>query len=148
MPRGFRVCWKLASYLLLLAAAGHSLGHYVSYVDESRFSLSRRALVTAMKASAAGGPMHPSTWTMLQMFSLTFSLFLAFAGLMNLLLLHADLPPHRLKKLAAFNAIFWAITFLLFLLIHPVIQPIVISAVVALLFSGAYWSLRAQGRQA
>jgi len=148
MPRAFRICWKLASYLLLLSAAGHTLGHYVAYVDESRFSLTRRALVTAMKASAAGGPMHPSTWTMLQMFSLSFSLFLAFAGLANLVLLHAEPPPYIIRRMAVFNLLFWGIAFLLFLLVHPVIQPIVISGFVALLYGGALWSLRAQGRSA
>lgn len=146
MPKMFRVCWRAASYLLLLGAVGHSIGHYVSYVDESRFSLARRALVAAMKAYTSNERMGTSTWTMLQMFSLSFGLFLAFAGLVNLIFLRADPPPHMLKRMTVFNLIFWGISFFLFLLVHPVIQPIVISGVVSLLFALALWSLRAQAR--
>jgi len=146
MPKLFRICWKLASYLLLLGAAGHSVGHYLAYEDESRFSLARRALVAAMKSSASGGPTHPSTWTMLQMFSLAFGLFLAFAGLANLVLLRAGPPLQILKRMTVFNLIFWGMAFLLFLLVHPVLQPIVISGAVALLFGLALWSVRGEVR--
>lgn len=146
MPKLFKICWNLASYILLLGAVGHSVGHSVAYEDESRFSLARRAMVAAMKASASGGPTHPSTWTMLQMFSLSFGLFLAFAGLGNLVLLRADPPPRIMKRMTVFNLIFWGMAFLLFLLVHPVLQPIVISGAVALLFGLALWRVRGEAR--
>lgn len=139
MNKSFRLFYRVASYLLLLSGLGHAFGHYRFYVDRSWFPADRQSVANTMQAYVADSFLHSTMWTLLQMFSLSFSLFLLFAGLVNLLMLGGDLPLEFMKRAARFNLIFWLLSLCLFLVMHRVIQPIVICASVSLMFALAYW---------
>lgn len=139
MNKSFRLFYRLASYLLLVSGLGHAFGHYRFYVDRSWFPADRQSVAKAMQAYVADSGLQSTMWTLLQMFSLSFSLFLFFAGFINLLLLGGELPPEFMKRAARFNLIFWLLALGSFLALHRVIQPIVISFSVSLMFALAYW---------
>lgn len=132
---------KVASYFLIAAGSGHYIGHYVSYEDESQFSVGRLELAKRMQAYISSGPLPVSMWTMLQMFSLSFGLLFILGGLTSLVLIRPDLPLSSAERLMKFNCIFWGTSFAIFL-IHPVIQPLVISAVASLLYGYAWWQVK------
>lgn len=139
MNKHFKLFYRIASYLLLLSGLGHVFGHYRFYVDRSWFPADRQSVANAMEAYVADSFLHTSMWTLLQMFSLSFSLFLLFAGLVNLLLLGGNLPREFMKRAARFNLIFWLVALASYLALHRVIQPIVICSSVSLMFALAYW---------
>ncbi|MBS1787813.1 MAG: hypothetical protein JST85_08830 [Acidobacteria bacterium] len=138
MNKHFRLFYRIASYLLLVSGFGHAVGHYRFYVDRSWFPADRQSVANAMQAYVADSFLHATMWTLLQMFSLSFSLFFLFAGLINLLLLGGELPPEFMKRAARFNLIFWLIALGVFLALHRVIQPIVICSSVSLMFALAW----------
>lgn len=129
---------RLASYFLIVSSAGHFVGHYISYEDESRFSPQRLELARRMQAHVAEGPLPISTWTMLQMFSLSFGLLLFLGGLSSLMLIRNDQSISLVARHLKFNTIFWAVSCIVFLL-HPVIQPLVICTTAALFYGCALW---------
>ena len=136
MNKRFRLWYNLASYFLLLSAITHATGHYLFYLDESGFASDRVALAEAMKGYLADTfILNTSMWTLLKMFSLSFSLLFLFAGLINLLLIRSNLPADAMKRVAKFHLLFWLASLLLFLSLHPAIQPIVICATASSLFA-------------
>jgi len=139
MSKRFKLFYRLASYLLLLSGLGHAFGHYRFYLDRSWFPADRQSVANTMQAYVADNLTGATMWTLLQMFSLSFSLFMLFAGVINLLLLGAELPPEFLKHAALFNLVFWLISLGLFMALHRVIQPVVICSSVSLCFALAYW---------
>ncbi len=82
-----RFFYKIAAWWLLVSAAAHSVGHYLFYMDESRFSPERLDIARQMQALVADPVLDGSLWRMLQAFSLAFGLFLLFAGISSLVLL-------------------------------------------------------------
>lgn len=138
MSKSFKLYYRLASYLLLLSGLGHAFGHYHFYIDRSWFPADRQSVANAMQAYVADGMTGATMWTLLQMFSLSFSLFLFFAGLINLLLLGGDLPREFMRRAALFNLVFWLVSLGLFVILHRVIQPMVICSLVSLCFALAY----------
>lgn len=103
-----KIWFAVGSYFLLLSSVGHLVGHFIFYVNEMSFDAERGSLMNTMKAYVADKMMfQTSMWTLLKMFSLSFSLLFLFAGLMNLLILRSDLPETFLPKVALFNTLFW-----------------------------------------
>jgi hypothetical protein len=138
-----KTLFSIGSYFLLLAVVGHSVGHFLFYISESRFDAERLSLMNTMKAYIADRMLfETSMWTLLKMFSMTFSLLFSFAGLMNLLILKSDLPDEFLQKVALFNAIFWLLSLILFSTLNPAIQPIVICLMATILFGTSYYLSR------
>lgn len=140
MNKSFKTWFGLAAGFLLLSFLGHSLGHYTSYLNESGFDAERMVWVTTMKNySTQKIAIETSAWTMMSMYSLSLALQYLFGGLINFLLLKSEIPPAALRKIAGFNSTFWGITFLLVLVLNPVIQPLIISLTACLLFGMAFW---------
>ncbi|MEN8143901.1 MAG: hypothetical protein ABFS14_03025 [Gemmatimonadota bacterium] len=136
-----RFFYKIAAWWLLVAAAAHSVGHYLFYIDESRFSSDRLDVAKRMQALVADPVLDGSLWRMLQAFSLSFALFLLFAGLASLVLLRGKPGGALLQRMANFNALFWGSAFVLIFLIHPTIQLLIISGVAFVLFALSRLSL-------
>ena len=136
-----RFFYRVAAWWLLVSAAAHSVGHYLFYMDESRFSPERLDLAKQMQSLVADPVLDGSLWRMLQAFSLAFGLFLLFAGISSLVLLRGKPSGSVLQRMANFNAVFWGVAFILIFLLHPVIQPLIISGVTFLLFALARISL-------
>lgn len=133
----------IGAYFLLFTFLAHSIGHYLFYVSESSFDAERVSLMNTMKAYVADKILfQTSMWTLLKMFSLSFSLLFLFAGLLNLLILKSDLPEAFLSKVALFNAVFWLVSLLLFAILNPAIQPIAICLTASLLFGISYYVSR------
>lgn len=137
--RIMKIWFAAGSYFLFLAVLMHASGHFVFYINESGFDSERVSLMNTMKAYIADKMLfQTSMWTLLKMFSMSFSLLFLFAGSMNLLILKGDLPTDFLQKVALFNAIFWFVSFLLFTILNPAIQPISICFIASLLFGISY----------
>lgn len=135
--------FSIGSYFLLLAVLGHSMGHFLFYMYESRFDAERTSLMNTMKAYIADRMFFDtSMWTILKMFSMSFSLLFIFSGLINLLILKSDLPDEFLQKVALFNAVFWFVSLILFSALNPAIQPILICLIAAILFGTSYYLSR------
>lgn len=122
-----KIWFVVGSCFLLLSSAGHLVGHFIFYIRESCFDAERVSLMNTMKAYIADKILfQTSMWTLLKMFSLSFSLLFLFSVLLNLLILKSDLPEAFLAKVALLNTIFWFVSLLLFSALNPAIQPIAI----------------------
>lgn len=138
-----KIIFSIGSYFLLLAFVGHSFGHFLFYIYESRFDAERTSLMNSMKAYIADRMFFDtSMWTLLKMFSMTFSLLFLFAGLMNLMILKSNLPDEFLQRTALFNSVFWFISLVLFSALNPAVQPIVICLITTVLFGTSYYFSR------
>lgn len=136
-----RFFFKIGAWWLLVAAAAHSVGHYLFYIDESRFTPERLEVARRMQELVADPVLDGSLWRMLQVFSLSFGLFLLFAGVSSLVLLRGKPGGALLQRMAHFNAIFWGGAFVLIFLIYPMIEPLIIAGVAIILFGLARVSL-------
>ncbi|MEE9208748.1 MAG: hypothetical protein V3U67_10350 [Gemmatimonadota bacterium] len=136
-----RFFFKIAAWWLLVSAAAHSVQHYLFYIDESRFTAERLEIARRMQALVADPVLDGSLWRMLQAFSLSFGLFLLFAGVSSLVLLRGRPSGALLQRMARFNSVFWGGAFIIVFLVHPVIQPLVIAGAACLLFAASRISL-------
>jgi hypothetical protein len=138
-----RIWFVIGAIFLLFAFLAHSVGHYLFYVNESSFEAERVSLMNTMKVYIADKILfQTSMWTLLKMFSMSFSLLFLFAGSMNLLILKSDLPEPFLSKAALFNAVFWFVSLLLFFILNPAIQPLAICLAASLFFGVSYYLSR------
>lgn len=134
----------MGSCFLLLVVIAHATGHFMFYVNESSFDSERVSLMNTMKHYIADRLLfQTSMWTLLKMFSMTFSLLFLFSGLINFLILKSDVSAEFLQNVALFNSIFWFLAFLLFLILNPAIQPVVICPIASVLFGISYVLSRA-----
>lgn len=125
---------KASSYFSLLAAIGHASGHYVYYIDLAGFSPERLELAKTMMAFVTDPSLNTSMWTLLQMYSLSFSLLWLLFGTFNLLLLRMDPTYTNLKIVLKFDWLFCLVSCILYIMLDPVIQSIVISGACAALY--------------
>lgn len=138
-----KIWFAIGVIFLLFTFLAHSVGHYLFYVNESSFETERVSLMNTMKAYIADKMLfQTSMWTLLKMFSVSFSLLFLFAGLMNLVILKSDLPEAFLSKVALFNAVFWFASLLLFAILNPAIQPLAICLAASLFFGVSYYLSR------
>jgi hypothetical protein len=87
-----------------------------------------------------------SLWTILQMFALELTFFLAFAAAVSLII---SSPAHRKlhRPFAAVGAITFGLSALAFLFIHPQIHALVIAAGAFMLYSAAWLADRSTGEE-
>lgn len=134
---------RFTSGFLIVAGVAHSIGHWLFYVRVSGFDPRRRALHQAMDAYVADELVLRTTmWDLLQMFSLSFSLLLFFAGISGLVLARAHVDPRTFRAMARFNAVFWSAALAGYVLLHPAIQPVVIAGSAAAGYLWVWWRLR------
>lgn len=141
-PNAGRHLFRTASIFAFLCALAHALGHIFFYIDIGSFDSRRRAVYETMTSYEADPVLHGSLWRILQMFSLSFSLFLLLTGVVGFWLLKQDVPPAVLRSLTRLFVVFWLLALGLFCGLHPVIQPITISAALALLYGLSLWLQR------
>lgn len=138
-----KIWFAIGSYFLLLSSIGHLVGHFLFYVNESSFDAERVSLMNTMKAYITDKMLfQTSMWTLLKMFSMSFSLLFLFAGLINLFILKSDLPQKFLQKVAIFNSSFCFVSFLLFAILNPAVQPLTNCLISSMMFGCSYYFSR------
>lgn len=127
--------------LLLLSFVSHSIGHFAFYVNEASFNPERTKLAAAMKSYIADRVFFDtSMWTILKMFSMSFSFLMLFAGVSNLIVLKSEVGNGFFKRISLFNTAFWGGACILYAVFNPAIQPLLICIVIFVLFGFAFLS--------
>lgn len=130
---------------MVLVAAGHTWGYYSAFVTRDMLDDSRRPAYELMKQPMDGGIMNPSFWTVLQMFALQFTFFLAFAAALSLWV--AGSPDHDIHKgFARISTIIFGLASVAFVVVHPQINAAIIAIVATLLFGLAWWRAQSEIR--
>lgn len=138
MLRNPRVWLYAAGGWLIVAGLAHTAAHVWTFVLENGMIGLREFAMNAMKQAQSTDPLRPSLWRTFRMFSISFGLLLLFAGFADVLLAWTKAPPRTLGAFALFGTVFWALAFVPFAFIDPVIQPIMIVAVAVPLHAIAY----------
>jgi len=128
MFRSPRVWLYAAGGWLILAGLTHGGLHVWSFVLERGIDIQQEFAVTAMKQSFSPDPLRPSLWREMRMLSVSFGLFLVFAGFVPVSLAWIDAPGRTVRTIALFGTLFWTVTFGLYAFLDPVLGPLLIAA--------------------
>jgi len=138
MIRSPRFWLTVAGAWLVVTGLAHTAAHVWSFVLENGMGGFREFAMNAMKQARSADPLHPSMWRQFRMFSVSFGLFLLFAGAVDLLL--AFIRPHArvVRAFALLGTLFWTAAFVPFAFVDPVIQPIVVALIAVPLHAIVY----------
>ena len=138
MLRSPRVWLYAAGLWLISAALAHAGFHVWTLVLENGLVGLEEFAMNSMKQAVSTDPLAPSLWRTHRMLSVSFSLFLAFAGSVNVVLAWIDAPRHVIRALTLFSTVFWTLAFVPLAFVDPVIQPVLIAMVAVPLHAIAY----------
>lgn len=145
MSRNPRIWLYAAGFWLISAALAHTAAHVWTLVLENGIVGLEQFAMNAMKQAGSTDPLTPSLWRTHRMLSASFSLFLLFAGGVNVILAWIDAPRQVMRALTLFGTVFWTLAFIPLAFVDPVIQPILIVMVAVPLHAIAYLTAAEEG---
>lgn len=134
MLRNPRVWLHVAGFWLIVCGLAHGYVHVTSILLEGRQDFAARAMQSATSLE----PLHPSLWTRYGAYSVGLALLLIGGGIVDVLLAWMEAPPRILRAIALAGTLFWTVAFAPFAFLHPVLLPIVASAL-AVPLHGIVW---------
>lgn len=129
MLRSPRVWLYVAGAWLIVAGLAHVTVHVWTFVLEHGVGGLQAFAMNAMKQAQSPDPLRPSMWRLFRVFSVSFGLLLFFAGTADILLAAIGAPLRVLKAFTLFATVFWAVAFVPFAFIDPVIQPLTVAVI-------------------
>ena len=119
MLKSYSFYFKLANFLILFHALGHTFGHFTTFADYSGASAELTAVYESMQTGLTPG--GNNIWNLFLMFSITYSLFQLMVGVINLLLVYSkDISRATMKRLTMVNTILWALCLIVIYTSAPV----------------------------
>lgn len=131
--------FKAGSYILIVAAIVHLVGHFWFVYHANAEERHLMELMAAYQKRIAGGSM-PMT-DILHGLNVCYSLFFVFAGILNIVLTNHTADPQLLKKISVVNAYTYTLG-LIISLVYFYWIPVVVFAVVTVCF--AYSAIKAR----
>jgi hypothetical protein len=136
--RNPRLWLQVAGAWLVLAGLAHTVAHVWTFVLENGMVGLREFAMNAMKQARSTDPLEPSLWRLFRSLSVSFSLFLLFAGSANIVIARFGANLATLRAFALFGTVFWTIAFVPYAFVDPVIQPIMVALLAVPLHAVAY----------
>ena len=133
MVTGHRTYLRLGGLWLLLAAAAHLLGHWLTFIRRTLLPPQMEAPVEMLHSSPGGVEL----WTLFNQFSLAFGLFLLLAGTASTIASRRSVPVREAQHWSGFAGTFWVLAFGVFLL-EPLAPLLIISGTAGLLHVAAF----------
>jgi hypothetical protein len=138
MLRSPRVWLYAAGGWLIVVGLAHTALHVWGFVLEHGMVGLREFAMNAMKQAQSLEPLRPSLWRQFRAFSLSFSLLLFFAGMLDVAAAAMRLHASILRRLALFGTVFWTAAFVPFAFLDPIAQALVAVIVAVPLHAIAY----------
>lgn len=140
MVSGHRTYLRVGGAWLLVAAVGHSVGHWLTFVTRRTLDMDHRAPVEQLVSTPAG----EEIWALFNQFSLAFTLFLLLAGTASVIASRRSVPLKEARDWSGFAGAFWVLAFLVFLL-EPVAPGLIIAGAAAIFHVAAFLAARNGG---
>ena len=118
----------MAGAWLILGGLAHFGWHVWTLVYENGMIGLRDFAANAMQQARSPDPLQPSLWRQFRAFSSGFGLLLLFTGAVDWLMASRQTPDTTLKAYAVLATVFWAVAFVPYAFVDPIIQALVITA--------------------
>lgn len=135
MITGHRTYLRVGGLWLLLAAVGHTVGHWLVFTTRRAMDPDQVLAVEELLSSPAG----EEIWALFNQFSLAFTLFLLLSGTASIIASRRSVPHREAFHWSGFAGAFWVLTFVVFLL-EPVAPGLIIAGTAAVLHVAAFLS--------
>ena len=135
MISGHRTYLRVGGSWLLLAAAGHTVGHWLTFATRRTMDEDHRRPVEELISTPAGAEI----WALFNQFSLAFGLFLLLAGTASVIASRKSVPVREARHWSGFAGAFWILALIVFLL-EPAAPGLIIAGDAAFFHIAAFLS--------
>ncbi|UCC24718.1 MAG: hypothetical protein JSU98_13425 [Gemmatimonadales bacterium] len=133
MISGHRTYLRVGGVWLLLAALGHTVGHWLTFVTFRTLDEAHQAPVEDLVSTPAGAEI----WALFNQFSLAFALFLLLSGTASVIASRKSVPVREACHWSGFAGAFWMLAFVVFLL-EPAAPGLIIAGTAAFFHVAAF----------
>jgi hypothetical protein len=133
MRSGHRTYLRVGGIWLLLAAVGHTVGHWLTFATRRTLDEAHQAPVEQLLSTPEGAEI----WALFNQFSLAFGLFLLLAGTASVIASRKSVPVREAYHWSGFAGAFWVLAFVVFLL-EPVAPGLIIAGAAAFFHVAAF----------